>query len=247
MVYAMLEKALRCSSLLDPTTHYATPLPRRPHHSAALTNARDVAAEGRTPEYNRLRHVSTWSENMRNAMLRASLHIRTRLLELTPAGETAAAWLTECVPNVPPSVWPGVSLRTCEQQSRTLQAARPAGVRLHGTAVGVRARCVVRARCSVPDVWYCVAVRTAALGPSPHRGDTAWLHRSAARLDPRGSRGGVGSVLAAAERRLACTDSGYHAVGTSPANRGRCTAAVVAFAQTTPRYLVRCGRCELRR
>ena len=127
------------------------------------------------------------------------------------------------------------------------RATRPAGVSLHGTAEVVRARRVVRARCSVPDVWYCVAVRTAALGPSPHRGDTAWLHRSAARLDPRGSRGGVGSVLAAAERRLACTDSGYHAVGTSPANRGRCTAAVVAFAQTTPRYLVRCGRCELRR
>ena len=211
MVYALLEKALRCSSLLDPRTHCASstssPLPRRPHHSAALTNARDIAAEGRTPEYNCLRHVSTWSENMRNAMLRASLHIRTRLLELTPAGESAAAWLTECVPNVPPSVWPGVSLRTCAHQLRTLRAARPAGVRLHGTAVVVCARCVVRARCSVPDVWYCVAVRTAALGHSPHRGDTAWLHRSAARLDPRGSRGGVGSVLAAAERRLACTDS----------------------------------------
>jgi hypothetical protein len=41
----------------------------------------------------------------------------------------------------------------------------------------VRARRVVRARCSVPDVWYCVAVRTAALGPSPHRGDTAWLQQ----------------------------------------------------------------------
>ena len=109
MVYALLEKSLRCSSQLDPPTHYATPLPRRPHHSPAQTNARDIAAQGRTPEYNRLRHVSSWSENMRNA---ASLHIRTRLLELTPAGETAAAWLTECVPNVPPSVWPGVSLRT---------------------------------------------------------------------------------------------------------------------------------------
>ena len=120
MVYALLEKALRCSSQLDPTTHYATPLPRRPHHSPALTNARDIAAEGRTPEYNRLRHVASWSENMRNAMLRASLHIRTRLLELTPAGEIAAAWLTECVPNVPPSVWPGVSLRTREHQLRTL-------------------------------------------------------------------------------------------------------------------------------
>ena len=112
MVYALLEKSLRCSSQLDPPTHYATPLPRRPHHSPAQTNARDIAAQGRTPEYNRLRHVSSWSENMRNAMLRASLHIRTRLLELTPAGESAAAWLTECVPNVPPSVWPGVSLRT---------------------------------------------------------------------------------------------------------------------------------------
>ena len=113
----------------------------------------------------------------------------------------------------------------------------PARVRLHGTAVSVRARCVVRARCSVPDVSCCVAVRTAASGHSPRRGDTAWLHRSAARLDPRGSGGGAGSVLAAAERCLACTDSGDHAVCTNPGNRGRCTAAVVAFAQTTPRYL----------
>ena len=79
-----------------------------------------ISRPKKKPEYNRLRHVASWSENMRNAMLRASLHIRTRLLELTPAGEIAAAWLTVCVPNVPPSVLPGVSLRTREHQLRML-------------------------------------------------------------------------------------------------------------------------------
>ena len=40
----VVEKALRCSSLLDPTTHYATPLPRLPHPSPELRIARDAAA-----------------------------------------------------------------------------------------------------------------------------------------------------------------------------------------------------------
>jgi hypothetical protein len=113
----VVEKALRCSSLLDPTTHYATPVPRLPHPSPELRIARDAAAApGPVSGLTLVTACDTC--RLGATTCGTQRHIRTRLLELTPEGEAAAAWLTECVPNLPRSVWPGASLRTRERHGQ---------------------------------------------------------------------------------------------------------------------------------
>jgi len=107
-----VEKSLRCSSLLDPEDLYSTAPPRQPHRSAVVTAARATEQSAQPPRLNRMHHVTMWSNKMENPVLRASNHLRTRLLELSPQG---VDWLGECVPNVPLSTWPGACLRACVQ------------------------------------------------------------------------------------------------------------------------------------
>ena len=104
-----VEKSLRCSSLLDPEDLYSMAPPRQPHRSAAVTAARATEQSAQPTRLNRMHHVTMWSTKMENLVLRASNHLRTRLLELSPQG---VDWLGECVPNVPLSTWPGARLLT---------------------------------------------------------------------------------------------------------------------------------------
>lgn len=104
---AAVELGLRCSSLSDSEDLYSTALPREPHSSRAVTDARAAARSARPQHLNRLLHVSMWSQQMANAVLRASNHLRTRLLDISQTEATRVDWLGECVPNAPSSTWPG--------------------------------------------------------------------------------------------------------------------------------------------
>lgn len=107
MALAAVELGLRCSSLLDSEDLYSTALPREPHSSRAVTVARAAARSARPQHLNRLLHVSMWSQQMANAVLRASNHLRTRLLDISQTEAPRVDWLGECVPNAPSSTWPG--------------------------------------------------------------------------------------------------------------------------------------------
>ncbi len=106
---ATVEKNLRTSSIHDDPQLYTSPLPRLPMHSHELTLARANAANGRSQEQLRLQHVSHWSENMGNSLIRSSTYLRTRLAALAP--HESIDWAGSCVPLAPSSVWPGVPLQ----------------------------------------------------------------------------------------------------------------------------------------
>ena len=107
MALAAVELGLRCSSLSDSEDLYSTALPREPHSSRAVTDARAAARSARPQHLNRLLHVSMWSQQMANAVLRASNHLRTRLLDISQTEAPRVDWLGKCVPNAPSSTWPG--------------------------------------------------------------------------------------------------------------------------------------------
>ena len=208
-----VEKSLRCSSLLDPEDLYSMAPPRQPHRSAAVTAARATEQSAQPPRLNRMHHVTMWSIKMENPVLRASNHLRTRLLELSPQGEPSVDWLGECVPNVPLSTWPGARLRTFVRACKALQAHVRACIACKRTFA--RARTDGRSTCGRRE---CMRgsteahtlthtkpnapnTRTRAL--SPFRSVESSLRRSAPALDSRGTRGGTGPVLACRRRRRA--------------------------------------------
>ena len=204
-----VEKSLRCSSLLDPEDLYSTAPPRQPHRSAVVTAARATEQSAQPPRLNRMHHVTMWSNKMENPVLRASNHLRTRLLELSPQG---VDWLGECVPNVPLSTWPGARLRTFVRACKCTFVRRACIACKHARSC-VRCMHARMAAAHADAENACAVVQKHTPAPTRsqshrtharahcHRSDSveSSLRRSAPALDSRGARGGIGPVLAAAE------------------------------------------------
>lgn len=202
-----VETRLRTCSLLDPLQHYTQPLPRKAMNSSALTLARTAAANGRSNEELRLRHVVHYSDRMDNAVLRASTHLRTKLVAAHPDVD----WLRQCDPVAPRSAWPGPPpySHTSEHLLCTSEHFRRSSVHLRRTRA--KPSRATQGFGSCDDRCTCAATFRNRF-PMMARAARASVRRSPRTLDL--TRRGVGArpVLAGGEQRSANARPGAHSL-----------------------------------
>ena len=176
-------------------------------NSSALGLARTAAANGRSNEELRLQHVVHYSDRMDNAVLRASTHLRTKLVAAHPDVD----WLGQCDPVAPRSAWPGPPpySHTSEHLLCTSEHFRRSSVHLRRTRA--KPSRATQGFGSCDDRCTCAATFRNRF-PMMARAARASVRRSPRTLDL--TRRGVGArpVLAGGEQRSANARPGAHSL-----------------------------------